>query len=193
MCTEFRSESCCLNIHVPTTRCRIEWYCSIECHRSDWPRHHVNCVPSSTNAPHGSVLATTQTVKALVLFANLPELHWRTIKVHTYILSTGRSQAFPQFDPVLNLGGELGSRICLQDVGGSFLSFPYQIFFRNGFLCDGSPINIGIRSLHPDIGHPWAGNIVILKFNGSRRQGYRDMELGDIPTIAQFFRTYSEN
>lgn len=173
--------------------CRTEWYCSVECHSADWPKHHANCAPSSTNAPRGSILATTQSIRALVLFASQREPQWRTVTVHIYILAAGRSQAFPHFDSALNLGDELGSRVCLKDVGGSPLNFPYQIFFRNRFLSDGSLINAGIRNLYPDTPHPWAGNVVILKFNGSRRQGYRDMDLADLPAVAQFFRTYSEN
>ncbi|KAG9099720.1 hypothetical protein FS749_000582 [Ceratobasidium sp. UAMH 11750] len=175
-------------------RCRRVWYCSTECQQLDWPNHHVNCVPTLPSPPSGSTSppsVETQRVQALVLLAHSPARHWRMINVHTSTLpAAGGPHPIPQFDAELNLGERPGHVICLHDVGGSPLSQPYQIFFRNSFLNDQSPINLGVRSLHPEITYLWAGNIVIFKFDGSRRQRYRHMEQSDIVQIAQFFRTY---
>ncbi|KAG8741885.1 hypothetical protein FRC10_002298 [Ceratobasidium sp. 414] len=132
--------------------------------------------PPSGSTPPPSV--DTQRFQALVLFAHSPARHWRMIDVHISMLpAAGGPRPIPQFDAELNLGDRPGHEICLHDVGGSPLSQPYQIFFR-------------VRNLHPEIAYPWAGNIVIFKFDGSRRQRYRHMEQSDLVQIAQFFRTY---
>ncbi|KAG8699531.1 hypothetical protein FRC09_006559 [Ceratobasidium sp. 395] len=154
----------------------------------------MSCTPTlpySPNAPTPPPSGDVQRFQALVLFAHSPARHWRMINVHTSAHSVpGGQRLNPQFDTELNLGDQPGHEICLNDVGGSPLSQPYQIFFRKSFLDDGSPINLGVRSLHQEITYPWAGNVVVFKFDGSRRQRYRHMEQSDIVQIAQFFRTY---
>ena len=113
------------------------------------------------------------------------------IGVNIFESMAGGPRLVPQFDPELNMGDQPGNEICLTDVGGGPLHFPYQIFFRRGFKIDGSPINRCVRALHPEIAYPWAGNLVIFKFVGSRRQMYKHMEPGDLPQIVQFLRTYA--
>jgi hypothetical protein len=173
--------------------CHSVWYCSTECQNLHWPMHYAECVPSPINIPGGttSTPPVVQRYKALVLFSESPARHWRMIDVHIPILpAPGGPRLVPQFSPELDLGDRPSHTICLNDVGGASLNHPYQIFFRRSFLDDGSPINLGVRNLHPEITYPWAGNIVVLKFDGSRRQRYRHMEANDLPQVAQYFRTY---
>ncbi|QRV83257.1 MYND Zn-finger protein [Ceratobasidium sp. AG-Ba] len=170
--------------------CHSVYYCSTDCQRAHWPTHYPYC-----NAALGGPAPapfTTQSCKALVLFAHTSTPHWRMIEVRIAVPppSGGPRVIEPQFPVELNLGNWPASVFCIRDVGGSSLSRPYQVFFRNSFLKDGSPINLAVKSLHPEITYPWAGNIVVFKFDGSRRERYGHMEPSDLVQIAQFFRTY---
>ncbi|CAE6413254.1 unnamed protein product [Rhizoctonia solani] len=173
--------------------CNNEAYCTDACQESDWPAHHLVCAPSLTSPPPGSIIVKGETVMGLAFLTGQNQPQRLGVAIYTYALPSGNSRSYPAFEsnPALNIGERPGHTLCLRDIGGSTLSFPYAIFFRRNFLNDGSALNGGIMRLNADISYPWAGNIVVLKFNGSRRQGYRDIDFSDLPTIAQFFRTYS--
>ncbi|KAG9081084.1 hypothetical protein FRC06_005836 [Ceratobasidium sp. 370] len=83
------------------------------------------------------------------------------------------------------------SREIIRNVGGEPLRYPLRVFFRDRFLQDGSPINQTVNALtHGGARHAWAGNIVVLKWSGSRRQGYANMNLGDLHVIASWLLAY---
>ncbi|QRV83252.1 MYND Zn-finger protein [Ceratobasidium sp. AG-Ba] len=186
--------SFCIVCSQPTVMscnsCHSTYYCSTDCQRAHWPTHYPYC----TIAVGGSALApsTTQSCKALVLFAHTSTPHWKMIDVRIAAPpASGAPRVIEPGLPIeLNLGNSPASVFCIKGVGGSSLSRPYQVFFRNSFLKDGSPINLAVKSLHPEITYPWAGNMVVFKFDGSRREKYEHMEPSDLVQIAQFFRTY---
>ncbi|KAG8714774.1 hypothetical protein FRC11_007185 [Ceratobasidium sp. 423] len=83
------------------------------------------------------------------------------------------------------------SREITRNVGGEPLRYPLHIFFKDNFLQDGSPLNRSVGEItHGNARHEWAGNIVILKWSGARRQGYQNMNLGDLPVIAAWLLAY---
>ena len=133
-----------------------------------------------------------QTVRALVLFPNSQSWAWSDVDIYAPIApgAGDTSRLVPRFDPQLGLGTSTQSELHLTDLGGSPRNQPYQIFFRRYFRQDGSPINLAIKNLHPNIEYPWAGTVVVLKFDGSRRERYRHTEPHDISRIAEFFLTY---
>ncbi|KAB5594448.1 hypothetical protein CTheo_2079 [Ceratobasidium theobromae] len=84
-----------------------------------------------------------------------------------------------------------GSREITRNVGGEPLRYPLRVFFRDNFLQDGSPPNLSVLNItHGGARHAWAGNIVVLKWAGARRQGYQDMTMGDLHVIAAWLLNY---
>ena len=74
-----------------------------------------------------------------------------------------------------HVGGarEPGSVIITRGVGGAALRFPLHIFYRADFLVDGSPANRSINRLTGGQSTlEWKGNVIALRFYGTRRQGY---------------------
>jgi hypothetical protein len=93
-------------------------------------------------------------------------------------------------------------------IAGDNLRFPIQLWSRATFLNDGSPINRSIyRLTKGQARYPWRGPFIALKFrqvlsvlcavqrpdtrrivySGTRRQGYVDMSLNDLPALVSHF------
>ncbi|CAE6434672.1 unnamed protein product [Rhizoctonia solani] len=72
---------------------------------------------------------------------------------------------------------------------GTPFSHPLQVFFRNTFLDDSSPLNQCLHNMSQGraIPYPWAGDIVALKFLGTRREDYCNIRDEDIPSLVYYF------
>ncbi|KAH7334370.1 hypothetical protein B0J17DRAFT_720777 [Rhizoctonia solani] len=72
---------------------------------------------------------------------------------------------------------------------GTPFSHPLQVFFRNTFLDDSSPLNQCLLNMAQGgvIPYPWAGDIVALKFLGTRREDYCNVRDEDIPLLVYHF------
>ncbi|KAG8719011.1 hypothetical protein FRC08_003868 [Ceratobasidium sp. 394] len=184
----------CEVCHSPSflqcTRCCTAWYCSTACQSAAWPAHYTTCVPVTSGPSSPSPAESTAYVQALVLPASSP--HYITpVKIDARTGPNGVVRWTPDFDSNLHLGATPASIVNLEGFGGSVLRFPFHIFFRNSFMNDGSRVNTSIQTLtQGGAAHPWAGNVVVLKYHGSRREKYRDFEVTDIAVIAHFFLHY---
>ena len=78
--------------------------------------------------------------------------------------------------------------IVTRGLTNNMLRQPLQIFWCPYAAQCGTPINEGIRQLvqQPNA-KTWAGPVVVLKFKGTRREGYVDISETDLPTIAHCF------
>jgi len=79
----------------------------------------------------------------------------------------------------------------MQGLNGEPLRFPLQVWYSPTMLTRGHPINRAI--IHVTSGaaeKPWAGPVVVLKYNGSRRQGYMDASVNDLPALSAYFLSY---
>ncbi|KAF8757812.1 MYND finger [Rhizoctonia solani] len=75
-----------------------------------------------------------------------------------------------------------------QGIAGDNLRFPIQLWSRGAFLTDGSALNQSIyRLTKGQATYPWKGPFIALKFSGTRRQGYVDMSLNDLPALVSHF------
>ncbi|CAE6359630.1 unnamed protein product [Rhizoctonia solani] len=75
-----------------------------------------------------------------------------------------------------------------QGIAGDNLRFPIQLWSRGAFLSDGSALNQSIyRLTKGQATYPWKGPFIALKFSGTRRQGYVDMSLNDLPALVSHF------
>jgi hypothetical protein len=91
-----------------------------------------------------------------------------------------------------HIGGarEPASLIITQGVGGASLRFPIQLHYRPDFDHDGSPVNKPIHRLSTGQSTiQWRGNVLALKFSGTRRQGYTDITMNDLSSLVAYFLT----
>jgi len=76
-------------------------------------------------------------------------------------------------------------------LNGEPLRFPLHIFFDPLALSRGSPVNRAIYRITSGAApRPWAGPVLVLKFNGSRRQNYTDASTNDLPALSAYFLSY---
>ncbi|ELU39873.1 hypothetical protein AG1IA_06095 [Rhizoctonia solani AG-1 IA] len=88
-------------------------------------------------------------------------------------------------------GTSLGSIDVTSHADGTPLHRPLQLFFRDTFRNDSSPINQCLRSMAPGdvIPYPWAGDIVVLKFFGTRCEDYCHVRDEDIPRLVYYLKS----
>ncbi|CAE6421092.1 unnamed protein product [Rhizoctonia solani] len=156
-----------------------------------WPTHYATCVPVEEALRPSPPIEGSAFVQALVLPADTSRHFISPVRVEARASSTGSIRWVPNFDSDAGLGVSPANIVNLEGFGGSAHRFPFHIFFRRSFMNDGSQLNASVRSLTQGrAAHPWAGNVVVLKFHGSRREKYRDFEITDIAVIAHFLLHY---
>jgi hypothetical protein len=88
-------------------------------------------------------------------------------------------------------GGQANSFILTQGLNGEPLRFPLQLWYSPGALAANGPINQAIfRITSGAAAKPWCGPVVVLKYSGSRRQGYADAGSNDLPALSAYFLAY---
>ncbi|KAI0316773.1 hypothetical protein OF83DRAFT_219208 [Amylostereum chailletii] len=87
--------------------------------------------------------------------------------------------------------GQVNSVVLTQGLNGEPLRFPLHVFYSPLSLSSGSPINRAIyRITSGAAARPWCGPVIVLKYNGSRRQGYADAGSNDLPALSAYFLAY---
>ncbi|ETW79257.1 hypothetical protein HETIRDRAFT_49849 [Heterobasidion irregulare TC 32-1] len=179
------------------SRCQNAWYCSPEHLNSDWPRHRRECVPAASTHQQYNVIATPPpaqpqliTVSA-ILFAPEEERP-RIITINCQPTQTPAQGICPtplvsQYFP----GGQTGSVVLTQGLNGEPLRFPLQVWYSPVALSSNTPINRAIyRITSGAAAKAWCGSVIVLKYNGSRRQGYSDAGSNDLPALSAYFLAY---
>ena len=81
--------------------------------------------------------------------------------------------------------------ILTQGLNGEPLRFPLHIHYCPASLARGAPVNRAIYRITSGAAQkPWCGSVVVLKFNGSRRQGYSDAGTNDLHALSAYFLAY---
>jgi len=81
--------------------------------------------------------------------------------------------------------------VLTEGLNGKPLRFPLHLWYAPQLLQKGSPVNRAIFRITSGAAEkPWCGPVVVLKFNGSRRQGYSDAGSTDLPTLSAYFLAY---
>jgi hypothetical protein len=71
------------------------------------------------------------------------------------------------------------------------LRFPLHLWYSPTALSRCAPINRAIYHITSGAAaKAWCGTVVVLKFNGSRRQGYSDARSNDLPALSAYFLAY---
>ncbi|KAF5384570.1 hypothetical protein D9757_007507 [Collybiopsis confluens] len=183
------------------SRCQNAFYCCPEHLSTDWPRHRGECFPPrqnvSTSAYNVNMIATPppaepqySTVTA-ILFA--PEAdRWTTTQVHCHPASRSAQGACPV--PVLQMffpDGVTEGIVLTQGLNGESLRFPLHLWYSPTALQRNAPVNRSIYNITcGSASKAWCGAVVVLKFNGSRRQGYTDASPNDLPALSAYFLAY---
>jgi hypothetical protein len=178
----------------------------------DWPRHRRECVPITPS--HSNMIATPPPVQAqlitvsAILFASQegtldppPNIHLhlarladrpRIITVNCEPPRMPVQGACPT--PLIQghfPGGQANNFILTQGLNGEPLRFPLQLWYSPGALAANGPINQAIfRITSGAAAKPWCGPVVVLKYSGSRRQGYSDAGSNDLPALSAYFLAY---
>ncbi|KAJ7036500.1 hypothetical protein C8F04DRAFT_1094641 [Mycena alexandri] len=192
----------CLVCGQPTTqwcgRCQTAWYCSPEHLRGDWPRHREQCRPSQTQAYGSNMIATPPpaepesiSTSAIVFLADEERPKIVTVKCRPPLRPSHGVCPVPALQPYFDSPPE--SFILTQGLNGELLRFPLHIFYSATALANGSPINRSIYRITSGAAFkPWPGNVVAMKFNGARRQGYTDAGANDLPALSAYFLNYHQ-
>jgi len=189
----------CMVCHKSTSmwcsRCRNAWYCSPEHLQSDWPRHRLECVPvgsarSNTLATPPHVQPQLITVSAILFSPQ--EDRPRIISVacqppHTPAQGACPTPLIQEYFP----GVQVDSVVLTQGLNGEPLRFPLHLWYSPNALAANTPINQAIfRITSGAASKPWCGPVIVLKYNGSRRQGYSDAGSNDLPALSAYFLAY---
>ncbi|KAH9987532.1 hypothetical protein BJV77DRAFT_950121 [Russula vinacea] len=186
---------CFMSTSMWCSRCQNVWYCSPEHLQSDWPRHRLECVPSAS--ARSNVLPTPPPVQprlitvSAILFVP-QEDRPRVITVTCTPPSTPAQGTCPTPFVQEYFAGEQPNNIVLtQGLNGEPLRFPLQLWYSPGALAMNAPINQAItRITSGSASKPWCGPVIVLKYNGSRRQGYSDAGSNDLPALSAYFLAY---
>ena len=146
---------------------------------------HLFAGPSISTLPPVDV----RSVQGIVLPVNRTDPYFTTVTLHGNMDSTGVMHWSPQLESIQGVTDFPTSVVSLKGVGDRLLRFPLQLYFEiapNMMSKSSARLNECARALTGGTDHPWKGNIVVLKFNGSRRQAYMDVEDPDISRVAHF-------
>ncbi|TFK17882.1 hypothetical protein FA15DRAFT_628450 [Coprinopsis marcescibilis] len=182
------------------SRCQGAWYCSPEHLKSDWSRHRNECIPAGSAGGNHAVatynmIATPPpaepqfTTVAAILF-NPEDDRPRMISIDCRP-SHKPSQPCPK--PLLEayFPGGMDSIVLTQGLNSENLRFPLHLFYNPTAVKSGAPANRAIRHITSNAAQKaWCGTVIVLKFNGSRRQGYADAGSNELPALSAYFLAY---
>lgn len=87
--------------------------------------------------------------------------------------------------------GHAESIVLTQGLNGEPLRFPLHLWYSPTALSRSGPVNRAIYHITSGAAaKAWCGTVVVLKFNGSRRQGYSDAGSNDLPALSAYFLAY---
>ncbi|KAL0955159.1 hypothetical protein HGRIS_004068 [Hohenbuehelia grisea] len=192
---------CCRPTSMWCSRCQRAWYCSPEHLNSDWSRHRKECNPAGNTGSQSygnmNMIATPPpaepqyiTVSA-ILFS--PEEERPRIITVSCRPSHRPSQGMCPAPLVQNHfpDGQADGIVLTQGLNGEPLRFPLHLWYSPTALSKASPVNRAIYHITSGAApKPWCGTVIVLKFNGSRRQGYSDAGSNDLPALSAYFLAY---
>jgi len=189
---------CCRPTSMWCSRCQSAWYCSAEHIYSDWPRHRTECIPamSPTSCYNVNMIATPPPAEpqfvnvSAILFS--PEEERPRIITISCRPSPKVTQGMCPI-PILDahFDDQVRDIVLTQGLNGEPLRFPLHVWYAPQLLQKGSPVNRSIFHITSGAADkPWCGPVIVMKFNGSRRQGYSDAGSNDLPALSAYFLSY---
>ncbi|KAK7019597.1 Hif prolyl hydroxylase [Favolaschia claudopus] len=187
------------------SRCQRAWYCSEDhMHKvcmivhstalsespivQDWPQHQKHCHPAEsesiiTISPQAELACISVDAvlfpvdedrpKIITVQCRPPQQPSRTRVCPTPMLQT-------YFDNPPN------NMVLTQGLNKIYLRYPLQIFFSTTALSDASPENRAISKITGDttLKQPFYGNVVALKYDGTRCSGYMSIHKNEVDSVS---------
>ncbi|KAF4610959.1 hypothetical protein D9613_006692 [Agrocybe pediades] len=188
---------CCKPTSMWCSRCQNSWYCSERHIHDDWPRHRRECYPPRAETPQLNMIATPPpaqqpfvTVSAVVFSPEEERPRFETVKCRPSPRSSYGVCPTPLLEKYF-LGMEVATIILTEGLNGEPLRFPLHIWYAPQMLAKGCQVNRAIFHITSGAAEKaWCGPVVVLKFNGSRKQGYSDAGSNDLPALSAYFLSY---
>ncbi|KAH8104061.1 hypothetical protein BXZ70DRAFT_888734 [Cristinia sonorae] len=187
---------CCKPTSLWCSRCQNAWYCTPAHLQGDWSRHRKECIPANTGVQYplsnSPPPIQQQVISVSAIFFTPEEERSRIITVQCRPQGAA-SQGICPFPLLQDYFPESvpNTIILTQGLNGEPLRFPLHIWYCPTSLQRGSPVNRAIfRITSGAAAKQWCGPVVVLKFNGSRRQGYSDAGSNDLPALSAYFLAY---
>lgn len=96
--------------------------------------------------------------------------------------------------PIVNAhfpDGQFDNMVLTQGLNREPLRFPLHLWYSPVALSKSSPVNRAICNITSGAAPKlWCGTVVVLKFSGSRKQGYSDAGSNDLPALSTYFLSY---
>ncbi|KAJ6448552.1 hypothetical protein C8R47DRAFT_999075 [Mycena vitilis] len=187
----------CLVCGLPTTRwcsrCRDAFYCSDEHMLANWSVHRPVCQRATQGHPYHPNMITMPP-PAERGYCSVDAVLFHPEEARSKIITVDCS---PPHRPSLSLcpvpyltqyfDTPYTSLVITEGVSGEPLRFPLHFFYSlpvsEPERC--LPTNRAILRIAP--GTVWYGHVVVLKFSGSRLQGYTDAGSNDLPVLSTYF------
>ena len=88
-------------------------------------------------------------------------------------------------------GDQVDSVALTEGLNREPLRSPLHLWYSRNALVANAPINQAIfRITSGAASKPWCGPVIVLKYDGSRRQGYSDAGSNDLPALSPYFLAY---
>ncbi|KAG9099803.1 hypothetical protein FS749_000334 [Ceratobasidium sp. UAMH 11750] len=189
----------CRTCSKPTTmwcsRCQSSWYCCSDHLEYDWPRHKDECLslaalsPAPVDPPP-SMPFTSATFAAIIFPVDEPRPRIIHVECLAFIEPASSLMNWtPRVREHMFAGPQdaIGSLTIETGISeGAPLRYPLQVFFnRSGPTSH--LVNQSVYSLSKGQATQTGGPIIVLKYSGTRRQGYIDASFNDLPTLVSYF------
>ncbi|TDL24004.1 hypothetical protein BD410DRAFT_746042 [Rickenella mellea] len=187
---------CCRPTSMWCSRCQNAWYCSPEHLQSDWPRHRKECLAPTPPPSHVTIQTPPPAIPEIIavsaiLFVPNQERP-QIVSVNCQPTRSAQPGSCPS--PMIRdffLESQPQSIVLTQGLNSEPLRFPLHLFYCPISLSRGSPVNRAIyRITSGAAAKAWSGPVLVLKFNGSRRQNYSDAGTNDLPALSAYFLAY---
>jgi len=192
---------CCRPTNMWCSRCENAWYCSTDHSQNDWPRHKRDCIPvhPSPNNSYNNVNMIATPPPAEPQYINVAAILFSPEEERPRIISVS---CRPSHKPSQGMcptplvqshftDGQPDGIILTQGLNSEPLRFPLHVWFSPTALQKSSPVNRAIYHITSGAAaKSWCGTVIVLKFNGSRRQGYSDAGSNDLPALSAYFLAF---
>ncbi|KAI0288239.1 hypothetical protein BC826DRAFT_701323 [Russula brevipes] len=186
----------CIVCYKPTSmwcsRCQHA-YCTPEHLQSDWPRHRRECQCVPIASARSDTIATPPPAqpKFVTVSAILFAPHEDRPRMFTVTCERPRTPAQGSCPTPLVQGyfpgGQATSVVLTQGLNGEPLRFPLHLWYSPSALAANGSVNQAIfRITSGAASRPWCGPVIVLKYNGSSRQGYSDAGSDDLLALSAY-------